>query len=195
MLMTRSKIGLLGYQVDITLKWKSRQFSNLAETSSISTSSASWGSDQNWMSYADDKVKYRFFQQLRGYTSKTKLMIWSGQDLNSSEIPSMSTLTLVLLNKLRCNAHFWFSKNPIAWSELLLKIHIINGKQCRSRSVGFFRSQLIWIYTVCKGRVYPGSAWQGLTASFRTIWSKLNELCWWQSNRGFIQQSRGVTLR
>ena len=28
--------------------------------------------------------------------------------------------------------------------------HILNGKQCRSRSVGFFRSQLIWIYTVCK---------------------------------------------
>ena len=26
----------------------------------------------------------------------------------------------------------------------------------------FFRSQLIWIYTVCKGRVYPGSAGQGL---------------------------------
>ena len=23
-------------------------------------------------------------------------------------------------------------------------------------------SQLIWIYTVCKGRVYPGSAGQGL---------------------------------
>ena len=26
----------------------------------------------------------------------------------------------------------------------------------------FFRSQLIWIYTVCKGRAYPGSAGQGL---------------------------------
>ena len=26
----------------------------------------------------------------------------------------------------------------------------------------FFRSQLIWIYTVCKGRIYPGSAGQGL---------------------------------
>ena len=34
--------------------------------------------------------------------------------------------------------------------------------QCRSRSVGFFRSQLIWIYTVCKGRIYQGSAGQGL---------------------------------
>ena len=41
-------------------------------------------------------------------------------------------------------------------------IHIHNGKQCRSRSVGFFRSQLIWICTVCKCRVYPVSAGQGL---------------------------------
>ena len=49
---------------------------------------------------------------------------------------------------------------------LLLQIHILNGKQCRSRSVGFFfRSQLIWIYTVCKGKVYPGSAGQGLIKS------------------------------
>ena len=29
-------------------------------------------------------------------------------------------------------------------------------------TVGFFRSQLIWIYTVFKGRVYPCSAGQGL---------------------------------
>ena len=28
------------------------------------------------------------------------------------------------------------------------------------------RSQLIWIYTVCKGRVYPGSAGQGLRKEF-----------------------------
>ena len=40
-------------------------------------------------------------------------------------------------------------------------INILNGKQCRSRSVGF-RSQLIWIYTVCKGRVYPGLTGHGL---------------------------------
>ena len=29
-----------------------------------------------------------------------------------------------------------------------------------------FRSQLIWIYTVCKGRVYPGSAGQVLKQVF-----------------------------
>ena len=49
------------------------------------------------------------------------------------------------------------------WSRLLIQIQILNGKQCRSWSVGFFRSQLIWIYTVCKSRTYPGSAGQGLT--------------------------------
>ena len=42
----------------------------------------------------------------------------------------------------------------------------LNGKQCRSRSVGFLRSQLIWIYTVCKGRVYLGSAGQGFIYLF-----------------------------
>ena len=67
-----------------------------------------------------------------------------------------------MLNKLRCYAHFQFSANKIAWSRLLIQIHILNDKQCRSRSVGFWRSQLIWIYTVCKDRVYPGSAWLGL---------------------------------
>ena len=42
---------------------------------------------------------------------------------------------------------------------------ILNGKQCRSRSVGFFRSQLIWFYTVYKGMVYLGSAGQWLIYS------------------------------
>ena len=71
-------------------------------------------------------------------------------------------LTLVMLNKLRCHAHFWFSANQITWSRLLIQIHIPDDKQCRFRSVGFFRSQLIWIYTVYEGRVYLGSAGQGL---------------------------------
>ena len=46
--------------------------------------------------------------------------------------------------------------------QVFVQICILNGKQCRCRSVGFFRSQLIWIYTVCKCRVYLGSAGQGL---------------------------------
>ena len=62
-------------------------------------------------------------------------------------------LTLVMLNKLSCHTHFYFSANQITLFGLMIQIHILNGKQCRSRSVGFFRSQLIWIYTVCKARV------------------------------------------
>ena len=91
-------------------------------------------------------------------------------------------LTLVLLNKLRCHAHFLFSASQITWSGLLLQIRILNGKQCRSRSVGFWRSQLIWIYTVCKGRVYLGSAGQGLMYIFVCHISNINIIinvvCW-----------------
>ena len=46
-----------------------------------------------------------------------------------------STLTCLMLNKLRCHAHF-FPANQITWSEFLIEIHIFNDKQCRSRSVG-----------------------------------------------------------
>ena len=67
-----------------------------------------------------------------------------------------------MLNKLRCHTHFKSSANQFSWSRLLIQIQIMNGKQCKSRSVGFFRSKLIWIYTVCKHRAYPGSAGQGL---------------------------------
>ena len=67
-----------------------------------------------------------------------------------------------MLNKLWPNTYFWLSANQTSWSRLLIQIQILNGKQCRSRSVGFFRSQLIWIYTVCKGSVYRGSAGLGL---------------------------------
>ena len=45
---------------------------------------------------------------------------------------------------------------------MFIQIQILNGKQCRSRSDGFFRSQLIWIYTDCKDRACPGSAGYGL---------------------------------
>ena len=71
-----------------------------------------------------------------------------------------------MLNKLRCHAHFLFSTNQITWSRLLIQIHILNDKQCKSRSVSFFRSQQIWIYTVFKDRAYPGSAGPGLKDIF-----------------------------
>ena len=64
--------------------------------------------------------------------------------------------------KIMMHAGFYFSANHITGSRLVMQNHILIDKQCRSRSVGFFRSQLIWIYTVCKDRVYLGSAGQGL---------------------------------
>ena len=89
----------------------------------------------------------------------------SGVCVFSSHIRSylwlQTFLTLVMLNKLRCHTHFYLSANQIAWSRLLVQICILDGKQCRSRSVGFFRSQLIWIYTACQIRAYLGSAGQG----------------------------------
>ena len=45
------------------------------------------------------------------------------------------SLTLVLLNKLRCHTHFLFSANQSPWSR-------------------FWRSQLIWIYNVCKDGIF-----------------------------------------
>ena len=52
-----------------------------------------------------------------------------------------------------------------------MSVHKLNEKQCTSRSDGFFRSHLIWIYTVFKGNVYPGSAVQGLNLQeFEVCW-------------------------
>ena len=73
--------------------------------------------------------------------------------------------------ELRCHTHFWLPANQIIWSRFLIQIHKFYGKQCR-------------ICTVCKGRVYPGSAGLGLISahavnidlylkgqSDRSIWS------------------------
>ena len=56
------------------------------------------------------------------------------------------------------------------------------SKQCRSRSVGFWRSQLIWIYTICKGRAYPGSARLGL----QTQWHSCNLIWYYQICTAFL---------
>ena len=55
-------------------------------------------------------------------------------------ICSYYLLTLVMLNKLRCYAFFKFSANQITWFRWLISFHILNGKQCRSRSVGFLEA-------------------------------------------------------
>ena len=50
---------------------------------------------------------------------------------------------------------------------------VLNCKQCRSRSVGIFRSQLIWICTVCKGSIHLGLAGQGFKAMSQNSFSLL----------------------
>ena len=71
-------------------------------------------------------------------------------------------LTLVLLNKLRCHIFFNFS----CLSDYLIQIVDINShtkwQTVQMEISWLLRSQLIWIYTVCKDRAYPGSARQGL---------------------------------
>ena len=66
------------------------------------------------------------------------------------------TLTLVMQNKLRFHTHFYLPADQITWCKLLMQIRMLNDKQCRTRSVGF------WRYTVFEGRTYPGSAGPGL---------------------------------
>ena len=56
----------------------------------------------------------------------------------------MDLFTLVLLNKLRCHTHFWLSANQITWSRVLIQIHILEDKQLRSRSVGFFTGSTLF---------------------------------------------------
>ena len=69
-----------------------------------------------------------------------------------------------------CHAEWMKMPRPLlifSKSSNLIQIVDINSytecKQCRSRSVGVIRSQVIWIYTICKIRVYLGSAGQGLS--------------------------------
>ena len=40
--------------------------------------------------------------------------------------------------------------------------------------------QLIWIYTVCKGRAYPGSVGPGLSDCTPKLWEMIVNLSWEQ---------------
>ena len=78
------------------------------------------------------------------FTKYQPLFCWKREYFKWSSAAILNgALTPVLLNRLRCHTYFQFSANQITWSSLLIQIHILNDKQCRSRSVGFFRSQLI----------------------------------------------------
>ena len=69
----------------------------------------------------------------------------------------VNSLTLILLNNLISHTHFCLTANQITSYNVSIQIHKLNNKQCRSWSDGFFRSHLIWIYTVCKVRVVMNS--------------------------------------
>ena len=70
-------------------------------------------------------------------------------------------LTLVLLNKLSLPHPFLTVNQSDNLMLFVIVIHELNEKQCRLWSDGFFRSHLIWIYTVFKGNAYPGNAYPG----------------------------------
>ena len=59
-------------------------------------------------------------------------------------------------------------------------------KRCRPRSVGFFRSRLIWICTVCKGSGYTGSAGPGLKVSDRTTSNEYPQYMLWINKKIFV---------
>ena len=60
-------------------------------------------------------------------------------------------LTLLMLYKLRCHAHFQFPAYQITWSGFSIEIHIFNDNNADPDQRPF-RSQLIWIYTICWNR-------------------------------------------
>ena len=75
----------------------------------------------------------------------------------------ITRLTFAMLKKIKMTHPLLI----VSQSNYLIQIHLRNDKQCRSRSVGFF-SQMIWIFTVYKDRVYSGSAGQGLIVRSKT---------------------------
>ena len=75
------------------------------------------------------------------------------------------------------------------WTWIYLTLVLLNlemhclCKQCRSRSVGFFRSQLIWIFTVC----------HSVCEFVSTIWIKHSDwLKIWSGCDIFIQHDNGL---
>ena len=84
------------------------QFSNLSEILSVSTLSISLETfDQSLMSYADDKVKQRLFQQSRGRNYKTNDPIWPFFELvridgydNHFPIVSLWSLVVAIANNV-----------------------------------------------------------------------------------------------
>ena len=84
-----------------------------------------------------------------------------------------NVLTLVMLNKLTPLPLLILSQ-----SDYLIQIVAINSHtKWQTVQIQIWRSQLIWIYTVCKNRAYLGSAGQGLK-EWQTVKALLELLLW-----------------
>ena len=61
---------------------------------------------------------------------------------------------------------------------------------------GFFRSQLIWIYTVNKGRVYPGSAGQRVKTCLgsKKLLEIINKVKSWFENRKILKSRQMIFI-
>ena len=107
------------------------------------------GGGRGWKS-ADDNLKYlSYFSQKIGFYIACKLSQgMKFQSLFSGKIRKISSICLPLTLP-RDRGKIWVR------TFCLLTLVLLNPdipclcKQCRSRSVGFWRSQLIWICTVC----------------------------------------------
>ena len=85
--------------------------------------------------------------------------IWISS-IRALELPCLTCLTWshFIQDKLKISIYLSLDKYKcikwiqfcISYFDLLLWAHMLHCKQCGSWSAGFFRSQLIWIYTVFK---------------------------------------------
>ena len=105
-------------------------------------------------------------------------MIRSGQFLNLLEISSMSTYLQAsgtVEQNWRSNTDDKVNQRLFSnQGDVTLRLMIRSGQFSILSEISFMST---------------------LSASFRKIWSKLNDLCWWQSNRGFFSNRKDVTLR
>ena len=127
------------------------------------------------------KVKYLLFQQSRVYNSLTNNTIWPYFELFRDSIhvhlickfqeDLIKTEWVSLMTKSNRDSNSDYFSNQ---GDVTLKLMI--------RSRQFLNSSMI-------------SSMSHLSASFSKIWSKLNKLCWWQSQTDYFSNQGDVTLK
>ena len=91
-------------------------------------------------------------------------------------------LTLVLLNKLWCHAHFWFSANQITWFWILILIHI----QWQTVQI-----QISWLLQKPTDLDLHCLQRRGISGFSRTRVKCTVKLCWWQSQTEAFSAIKG----